>query len=118
MNDCTRLCVWSASVFDADRPTRAIAVGDRTTLGVMLAQPLVITALVCAVCRKMPTIDFLLVVSALWFGCSGAAQQIVKERAIYRRERLVNLRLDALNKSAWFFRSARHPGKVHRHPLP
>lgn len=61
----------------------------------MLAQPLVITALICAVCREMPTIDFLLVVSALWFGCSGAAQQIVKERAIYRRERMVNLRLDA-----------------------
>lgn len=68
---------------------------DRATLGVMLAQPLVITALICAVCREMPTIDFLLVVSALWFGCSGAAQQIVKERAIYRRERMVNLRLDA-----------------------
>ena len=68
---------------------------DRTTLGVMLAQPLIITALICSVCREMPTIDFLLVVSALWFGCSGAAQQIVKERAIYRRERMVNLRLDA-----------------------
>ena len=68
---------------------------DRTTLGVMLAQPLVITALICAVCRDLPTIDFLLVISALWFGCSGAAQQIVKERPIYRRERMVNLRLDA-----------------------
>ncbi len=68
---------------------------DRTTLGVMLAQPLVITALICAVCRDLPTIDFLLVISALWFGCSGAAQQIVKERPIYRRERMVNLRLDS-----------------------
>lgn len=38
---------------------------DRTTLGVMLAQPLIITALICAVCRELPTIDFLLVVSAL-----------------------------------------------------
>ncbi len=68
---------------------------DRTTLGIMLAQPLIITALICAVCRDLPTIDFLLVISALWFGCSGAAQQIVKERTIYRRERMVNLRLDA-----------------------
>jgi ABC-type multidrug transport system ATPase subunit len=68
---------------------------DKTTLGVMLAQPLVIAMLICAVCREMPTIDFLLVISALWFGCSGAAQQIVKERLIYRRERMVNLRLDA-----------------------
>ena len=68
---------------------------DRTTLGVMLAQPLIITSLICTVCRDLPTIDFLLVISALWFGCSGAAQQIVKERAIFRRERMVNLRLDA-----------------------
>ena len=68
---------------------------DRVTLGVMLAQPLLMTILICAVCRDLPTIDFLLVISALWFGCSGAAQQIVKERQIYRRERMVNLRLDA-----------------------
>ena len=34
-------------------------------------------------------------ISALWFSCNGAAQQIVKERPIYRRERMVNLRLDA-----------------------
>ncbi len=68
---------------------------DRTTLVVMLAQPLVITALICAVCRDLPVIDFLLVISALWFGCSSAAQQIVKERPICRRERMVNLRLDA-----------------------
>lgn len=47
---------------------------DRTKLGVMLAQPLVIPALICSVCREWPTIDFLLVVSALWFGCRGAAQ--------------------------------------------
>ena len=56
----------------------------------MLAQPLIITALVCAVCRDLTTIDFLLVISAMWFGCSGAAQQIVKERPIYRRERMVS----------------------------
>ncbi|HQX54033.1 MAG TPA: hypothetical protein PLY87_19045 [Planctomycetaceae bacterium] len=31
---------------------------DRTTLGVMLAQPLVSTALICAVCRELPVIDF------------------------------------------------------------
>ncbi len=67
---------------------------DRTNLAVMLAQPLLITALICVVCRDLAVINFLLVISSLWFGCSGAAQQIVKERAIYRRERMVNLRLD------------------------
>ncbi len=34
---------------------------------------------------------FLLVVAAVWFGCSNAAREIVAEQAIYRRERMVNL---------------------------
>jgi ABC-type multidrug transport system ATPase subunit/pSer/pThr/pTyr-binding forkhead associated (FHA) protein len=36
---------------------------------------------------------FFLVVSALWFGTSNAAREIVSERAIYLRERMVNLGL-------------------------
>ncbi|RLB62088.1 MAG: hypothetical protein DRI90_09870 [Deltaproteobacteria bacterium] len=36
---------------------------------------------------------FFLVVAAIWFGTSNAAQEIVKERAIYLRERMVNLGL-------------------------
>ncbi len=36
---------------------------------------------------------FLLVVSAVWFGTSNAAREIVSERAIYLRERMVNLGL-------------------------
>lgn len=36
---------------------------------------------------------FFLVVSAVWFGTSNAAREIVSERAIYRRERMVNLGL-------------------------
>lgn len=36
---------------------------------------------------------FFMVVSALWFGTSNAAREIVAERAIYLRERMVNLRL-------------------------
>lgn len=34
---------------------------------------------------------FFLVVSAIWFGTSNAAREIVKERSIYLRERMVNL---------------------------
>ncbi len=29
--------------------------------------------------------------TAVWFGCSNAARELVKERAIYLRERMVNL---------------------------
>jgi hypothetical protein len=36
---------------------------------------------------------FFLVVSAIWFGTSNAAREIVSERAIYLRERMVNLGL-------------------------
>src|SRR5690606_32750184 len=34
---------------------------------------------------------FFLVVAAVWFGTSNAAREIVSERAIYKRERMVNL---------------------------
>lgn len=36
---------------------------------------------------------FFLVVAAVWFGTSNAAREIVSERAIYIRERMVNLKL-------------------------
>jgi ABC-type multidrug transport system ATPase subunit len=46
----------------------------------------------------LPTADhtaamFFVVVSAVWFGTSNAAREIVTERAIYLRERMVNLQL-------------------------
>jgi len=36
---------------------------------------------------------FLLIISALWFGTSNSAREIVSEKAIYVRERMVNLRI-------------------------
>jgi ABC transport system ATP-binding/permease protein len=46
--------------------------------------------------RMLPTTDhtaamFFVVVSAVWFGTSNSAREIVTERAIYLRERMVNL---------------------------
>jgi hypothetical protein len=38
-----------------------------------------------------PSALFLLMASAVWFGCSNSAREIVGEQAIYRRERMVNL---------------------------
>jgi len=37
------------------------------------------------------TILFLLALTAVWFGCSNAVRELVKERAIYLRERMVGL---------------------------
>lgn len=38
---------------------------------------------------------FVMAISAIWFGCSNAAREIVGEWAIYQRERMVNLTLPA-----------------------
>ena len=35
----------------------------------------------------------IVVIAVLWFGCNNAAKEIVKEEAIYGRERAVNLRI-------------------------
>jgi ABC-type multidrug transport system ATPase subunit len=72
-----------------------ILTSDRRNLALALTQPLAIAVLVCLVYRDLPRILFLLVVALLWFACSAAAQQIVKERRVYRRERQLNLNLPA-----------------------
>jgi hypothetical protein len=36
---------------------------------------------------------FLLAVTSFWFGCNNAAKEVVKERAIYTRERGFNIKL-------------------------
>jgi hypothetical protein len=41
--------------------------------------------------RQTYTLLFILVMVILWFGCNNAAKEIVKEEAIYARERSVNL---------------------------
>jgi ABC-type multidrug transport system ATPase subunit len=48
------------------------------------------------------TLLFLLALTAVWFGCSNAARELVKERAIYMRERMAGLGLGpyALSKVA------------------
>jgi ABC-type multidrug transport system permease subunit len=43
--------------------------------------------------QKLPTIHFLMVVAAIWFGCNNAARDIVGEWTIYKRERMVTLKI-------------------------
>ena len=43
--------------------------------------------------NQASTLTTLVVVVALWFGVSNSAREIVKEASIFRRERMVNLRL-------------------------
>lgn len=94
------------------RRSLAIKAADRWTTAVLLLQAPVIGLLVAGVfggrasaaadhatwadsAQAVATTTFLLALAAIWFGCSNAAREIVAERAILRRERMVGLSLTA-----------------------
>jgi hypothetical protein len=94
------------------RRSLAIKVADQWTTAVLLLQAPVIGLLVAGVfggrasaaadhatwadsAQAVATTMFLLALAAIWFGCSNAAREIVAERAILRRERMVGLSLTA-----------------------
>lgn len=76
---------------------------DRNALAVQMAQAPVIAGLATLLFHAgrfdprflkddiTPTL-FVIVASAVWFGCSNVAREIVGERAVYRRERMGSLR--------------------------
>jgi len=73
----------------------AILGADTRNLLLALGQPVIIALLVTWVTHDPPLILFFAYISALWFGCGNAAQEIVKELPMYRRERLVGLGRDS-----------------------
>jgi len=87
----------------ANRPRRAWALpillrrewkvflSDARNVLFLLGQPALIGALVAWVSESADLTLFFAVVATLWFGCNNAAQEIVKETPMYRRERLIGL---------------------------
>jgi len=69
----------------------AIFRSDIKNLIILLAQPVIIGALVAWVTNDAGLTQFFAYIATLWFGCSNSAQEIVRELPIYRRERLVGL---------------------------
>jgi ABC transport system ATP-binding/permease protein len=69
----------------------AIFKSDSKNLIILLAQPIIIGALVAWAASDPELEQFFAYIGTLWFGCSNSAQEIVKELPIYRRERLVGL---------------------------
>jgi ABC transport system ATP-binding/permease protein len=69
----------------------AILRSDPKNFAILLGQPIVIGALVAWMADNVPFKLFLAYLATFWFGCSNAAQEIVKEFAIYRRERIVGM---------------------------
>ncbi len=88
----------------------AIKLSDQVNTLILLAQAPVIAVLIVLVfsnalndtvtdanwrqvMQSTGTTLFLMVLAALWFGSSNAVREIVGEWAVYRRERMVNLKL-------------------------
>jgi ABC-type multidrug transport system ATPase subunit/pSer/pThr/pTyr-binding forkhead associated (FHA) protein len=69
----------------------AILSSDWRNFALLLSQPIIIAALVSWVSNDRALIMFFAYLATMWFGTSNAAQEIVKEIAIYRRERLVGI---------------------------
>jgi ABC-type multidrug transport system ATPase subunit len=69
----------------------ATLVADWKNLALALGQPVLIGALVTWVSSDAALILFFAYIATLWFGCGNAAQEIVKELPMFRRERLIGL---------------------------
>lgn len=70
----------------------AIFAADWRNFLLVLGEPLIVAALVAWVAAGEQELAlFFAYVGVLWFGCSNAAQEIVKEKPVYRREKLVGV---------------------------
>ncbi len=69
----------------------AILCADWKNLLLVLGQPVLIGLMVTWVTRDPALVLFFAMISTLWFGCGNAAQEIVKELPMFRRERLIGL---------------------------
>ena len=76
---------------------------DPLNLGFLLAQALAIALLIGWIAPSGGLRAFLSVVAVLWFGTSNAAQQIVSELAIFRRERVCGMGLHVYLQSKVMF---------------
>ncbi|MGB8168131.1 MAG: ATP-binding cassette domain-containing protein, partial [Chthoniobacteraceae bacterium] len=84
----------------------AILRSDWRNFLILLGQPLIIAALVCWVTDERDRVMFFAYIATLWFGCSNAAQRIVEELAIYKRERLVGVGAHSYLASKFIFLTA------------
>ncbi|HWG21902.1 MAG TPA: FHA domain-containing protein [Terracidiphilus sp.] len=92
---------WFALV----RRSIIVKLRDRAQTAILLAQAPLFAVLVTLViyplrptqpdelAQKLPILHFLMVIAAVWFGCNNAARDVVGEWTIYKRERMVTLKL-------------------------
>ena len=69
---------------------------DRVSTAILLLQAPIIAILIALVfddATEKTGALFILVIASVWLGCSNAAREIVSEQAIFKRERMVNLKI-------------------------
>ncbi|MEA1785141.1 ATP-binding cassette domain-containing protein [Arenibacter sp. GZD96] len=72
-----------------------IKLNDYSNLLLLLLQPIIIGGLVSLVFSEFRIgVIFLTSISAIWFGVSNSAKEIVSELPIYKRERMFNLNIN------------------------
>jgi ABC-type multidrug transport system permease subunit len=80
----------------------ALLLGDPINTGILLLQAPIIAAIIALVfpggsftsqshLKHSSAVIFMLVIAGIWFGVSNSAREIVKERVVYRRERVAGL---------------------------
>ncbi len=71
-----------------------IKANDKANMFLLMLQPIIIAGLLVFIFDKLQLgVLFLMAVSAIWFGVSNAAKEIVGEMPIYKRERMFNLNI-------------------------
>lgn len=107
-NTLTRRCfaikardTWNTCILFAQAPVVAILIS--MTFGKRASQDAgKDLATWMEVANTLPFALFILVLSGIWFGCSNSVREIVGEWTIYRRERMVNLRIPSYVASKFF----------------
>ena len=76
-----------------------VLLGDFKNVFLLIVQAPIIGALIALVWKNIgrptPAMYFVLTLASVWFGCVNASREIVKEKAIFFREKMVNLETSA-----------------------
>ncbi|MEM6269658.1 MAG: FHA domain-containing protein [Bacteroidota bacterium] len=85
---------YASQLFWLSARNLRIKTNDLLNVGILIGQAPIIALLVCLIFEYFTAaVPFLVVLSAIWFGTSNAAREIVSEASVYRRERMFNLRI-------------------------
>jgi len=81
----------------------AILRADPRNFAILAGQPVLIGLLVAWASSEASMVLFFACIGTLWFGASNGAQEIVRERPIYKRERLIGVGRNAYLASKFVF---------------